>query len=329
MSKVKVSILVPIYNSSEYLRKCLDSLKKQTLKEVEFILINDGSTDNSLQIMREYEKEDFRFKILNKKNSGYGDSLNKGIHEATGKYIGIVEPDDYCDKRMFEVLYELAKNENVPLARGGYYYHSEAGNKKRKPIFSEKELVYEPLKNSKVFCDSPAIWSAIYEKKFLEKNGICFLTTPGASYQDTSFFFKTMACAKRVAFINRPLYYYKVDNPDSSVKKVKNSMMVVGEYREIERFINKANNENRELLMKYCQVAKFGSYNWNLIRLSGGDRIRFIKIMKKEFLQEKRAGRLDKRYFPKKYWLSLKMLLTSPSWFYYVIFDLKESFKVL
>ena len=114
---VNVSVLVPIYNASGYLRECLESLKKQTLKGMEFILVNDGSTDESLKIMKEYEKVDARFVILNKKNTGYGDSLNKAMKLTKGKYIGIVEPDDFCDEKMFEVLYKMAENKKVNIVR--------------------------------------------------------------------------------------------------------------------------------------------------------------------------------------------------------------------
>ena len=125
MKDCKISVLVPIYNSSEYLEECLNSLKNQTLKEVEFILINDGSTDNSSEIMKKYKELDFRFRIINKENTGYGDSLNKGIKIARGKYIGIVEPDDFCNKNMFEILGGLIEEDGADIVRGGYYYHSE------------------------------------------------------------------------------------------------------------------------------------------------------------------------------------------------------------
>ena len=95
MAKVKVSVLVPIYNSEGFLRECLDSLIGQSVRELEFILVNDGSTDNSLAIMEEFKKSDARIVVLDKKNTGYGDSLNQAMRLSRGEYIGIVEPDDY------------------------------------------------------------------------------------------------------------------------------------------------------------------------------------------------------------------------------------------
>ena len=106
MKNPKVSILVPICNVERYLRECLNSLVNQTLREIEIICINDGSTDSSLSIIREYERRDERIVVIDKPNSGYGDSMNKGIELARGEYIGIVESDDFASLNMFETLYK-------------------------------------------------------------------------------------------------------------------------------------------------------------------------------------------------------------------------------
>src|SRR5574344_757344 len=105
----EVSILIPIYNVEKYLEQCLESVCNQTLKDIEIICINDGSTDSSLKIIKDFQKNDDRVVLINKKNSGYGDSMNKGLEKATGEYIGIVESDDFIEKDAFEKLYSLAK----------------------------------------------------------------------------------------------------------------------------------------------------------------------------------------------------------------------------
>ena len=116
-SRVKVSVLVPIYNVEEFLPECLDSLVNQTLKDIEFICINDGSKDDSLKILKEYAKKDKRILIINKKNSGYGDSMNKGLEKAKGEYIGIVESDDFIDLDAFEKLYNIAKKNDADVVK--------------------------------------------------------------------------------------------------------------------------------------------------------------------------------------------------------------------
>ena len=324
--KIKISVLVPIYNSAEYLQQCLASLEEQTLNSLEFILINDGSIDESLGIMEEYKNKDVRFKIVDKKNTGYGDSLNKAIKLANGEYIGIVEPDDFCDKKMFEVLYGLAKEEKADIVRGGYYEYSEEAIKKHSFRVDVKgKEIFRPIEDYEVFFEVPAIWSAIYKKELLINNKIGFLPTAGAAYQDTGFNFKTLACADKVVYTNDALYYYRVDNPNSSVKDLRKSMAVVKEFGSIESFIQKL--PEHDLLAKYCQVAKFGAYHWNLGHLEKKVGKKFVRVMKEEFIEARKAGLLEKKYFPKKYWLSLNVLLNGPVSLYYGLFVVRNYLK--
>lgn len=104
MKTPKLSILVPVYNVASYLPLCLESIKNQSLKDFECLLINDGSTDNSLKILKDFAKTDKRFKVIDKKNSGYGASLNLGIEKSKGEYIGIVEPDDFIHRDFYKTL---------------------------------------------------------------------------------------------------------------------------------------------------------------------------------------------------------------------------------
>lgn len=116
----KVSIIVPIYNSETYLEECLDSIINQTLKEIEIICVNDGSTDNSLDILNRYASNDDRITIINKQNTGYGNSMNVGIDHAKGEYIGIVESDDYIKPHMYETLYNKAIEHDLDLIRADF-----------------------------------------------------------------------------------------------------------------------------------------------------------------------------------------------------------------
>ena len=111
----KVSVVVPIYNVENYLRECLDSLIHQTLKDIEIICVNDGSTDSSLEIIEEYAKRDNRIKVINKLNTGLGATMNIGINAATSEYIGILESDDFTDIKMFEDLYFVAKQHDADI----------------------------------------------------------------------------------------------------------------------------------------------------------------------------------------------------------------------
>ncbi len=106
-NKPKVSIIVPVYNVENYLDRCLDSLINQSFDDIEIICINDGSTDNSLSILKDYEKKDARVKIINKDNSGVSDCRNNGINVANGEYIVFVDSDDWIDVNMIETMYNM------------------------------------------------------------------------------------------------------------------------------------------------------------------------------------------------------------------------------
>ena len=109
-----VSVITPIYNVERYLPECLDSLLSQTLEDIEFICVNDGSTDGSGEILRSYAARDPRIIVIEKENSGYGASMNVGLDAASGEYIGIVESDDFASPEMFETLYQLAVDHGQP-----------------------------------------------------------------------------------------------------------------------------------------------------------------------------------------------------------------------
>ena len=119
-SSVKVSIIIPVYNVAEYLPRCLDSVTGQTLKEIEIIAVNDGSTDRSLSILENYAQQDNRILILNKENGGLSDARNYAFPHIHGEYVGFVDSDDWIDKEMYEQLYAIAKKENADQVRCGY-----------------------------------------------------------------------------------------------------------------------------------------------------------------------------------------------------------------
>ncbi|WP_322018790.1 glycosyltransferase [Clostridium butyricum] len=123
-----ISIIVPIYNMQKYLRKCLDTLIKQTYDKLEIILVDDGSTDSSGVICDEYLLKDNRIKVIHKENAGVSDARNVGIAIAKGEYIGFVDPDDYIELNMYEKLLYLIKNNDCDIAICGYVIEDENGN---------------------------------------------------------------------------------------------------------------------------------------------------------------------------------------------------------
>ena len=188
---IKVSILVPCYNSEKYIDKCINSILHQTLDDVEIICINDGSTDNTLKVLQNFEKNNPKIRVVDKKNSGYGASLNLGFSISKGEYIGIVESDDFIENTMYELLYDNAKKYDLDISRCCFnYYYSNECIKEEHFDFIEKNKVFRPVDNLSIFFQMPSLWCSIYKKNFLEKNNIKFLETPGASYQIFPFVLK-------------------------------------------------------------------------------------------------------------------------------------------
>ena len=294
-SRVKVSVLVPIYNVEVFLPECLDSLVGQTLKEIEIICINDGSTDASLKIIKKYAKNDKRIIIIDKKNSGYGDSMNIGLTKAIGEYVGIVESDDYIDLDAFEKMYKLAKKYDLDVVKSNFY---EYVTRKKRDISKsnmflpdEENIVLNTREHRHVFYEQPSIWSAIYRREFLNNNDINFLPSPGASYQDAGFNFKVWAAAKRVMMINRAFLHYRQDNPNSSVKSDGKIYAVKNEYDEVERWL-----KEHKLYEEYGPTLvgmRFSSYIWNMRRLTRKAAKEFARTIRKDMERLEKDGMLD------------------------------------
>lgn len=274
----KVSVLVPVYNVEKYLKECLDSISNQTLKDIEIICINDGSTDSSLAILNEYALRDNRFKVVNKENSGYGASLNIALSMAQSKYIGIIEPDDYIEPEMLECFYEKAEEHNLDFIKGDYYTYETIPIIKNTLFVSfDKSRVYDkvikPIDYNEVFNGSASIWSAVYNSEFLKKNNICFLETPGASFQDTSFWIRVLFSANRALFINKAFNHYRIDNELSSVKSNSKVFCICDEIHFLEKLYK--NDAEKRLIINTLKIDK---YTWNYNRLNKKGKKLFSKI---------------------------------------------------
>lgn len=327
----KVSILVPIFNVECYLRECLDSLISQTLQDIEIICINDGSTDSSPHILEEYSQKDSRIKVINKENSGYGASMNKGLEVATGEYIGIVESDDFAKNIMFEDLYKLASKDNADLVKSDFYYYTTSNNRSRQAGKIKRRTlgkVFSIKDDCRVLKMMPTIWSAIYKREFLIENGIKFLETPGASYQDTSFAFKTLATAKRIVFTNKAYLYYRSDNANSSVKSKGKVFAICDEWEEISRFIDER-LEIKEFVNDIKLTTQYNAYMWNAIRIDEGFYDEFIDRFQSEFKIYYENGEIGDNFYKKVKKTDLQMLLNDKEKFKQCIkkFALKQEQK--
>ncbi|MBQ4646310.1 MAG: glycosyltransferase [Candidatus Gastranaerophilales bacterium] len=297
----KVSILVPVYNVEKYLKECLESLVSQTLSDIEIVCVNDGSTDNSLNILEEFKNKDNRIVIINKENSGYGSSMNIALNTAKGEYIGIVESDDFVKNNMFEDLYKIASKNNADVVKSDYFYYLTSSNEARKAGKISKyrtNQVINAKKYLKLLKMQPTIWNAIYKKDFLIKNDIKFLETPGASYQDTSFSFKVMASASRVVLTDKAYLYYRQDNISSSVHQKNKVFYICDEYDEITRFLNEK-PEIKKFANSQKLIRQYRAYIWNLKRIDEVYRDSFIEKFSNTYKEFEIQKMLDKAFYSK------------------------------
>lgn len=285
-----LSIIVPICNVENYLKECMDSILRQTLKELEVICVDDGSTDHSLQILREYEKKDDRVKVISKKNSGYGNTMNVGINAATAKYIGIVESDDYIAENMFRRLYDTITAYDADVVKSDHYIFSTKGGK-RNCHFQRvcPHEYYGRVLNAdiceEIFDFTMMNWTGIYKRAFINEKNIRHNESPGASFQDNGFWFQVFAQAKKIVFINEAFYYYRQDNPNSSINNKNKVFTICNEYK----FIGQLIQNNRINQKKYFNIyfrKKVFNYLHTFHRLLDEYKIPFLERTAVEFKED-------------------------------------------
>ena len=304
----RVTVLVPVYNTSKYLTQCMQSLCNQILDDMEILCLNDGSTDNSLDILENFAKKDSRIRIINKKNTGYGDTMNKGILHAKGEYIGIVESDDFVDPDMFIELYSLAKKHDADVVRCNYFEYRDGNDIIHPAVLPEETgFLVDLVEDVRILYQAPAIWAGLYRRDFLIKEKLFFLPTPGASYQDASFNFKTLIAAKNLVFTDKPYLHYRRDNETSSVKSDQKVYCINDEYAEIEKYLKK--KDKWKTFGYTFEAVKFAGYHWNLLRLPKDKLEPFLLRMRAEFHDADNQKMLKRSYFPKNHWRALRLLL--------------------
>ena len=297
----KVSVVVPVYNVEKYVEQCVRSIMNQTYHNLEIICLNDGSTDGSLEILRKLEKEDSRILVVDKENSGYGDTVNTGIRKATGEYIGIVESDDFAEPDMFEKLVSAAMKYDAEVVKANFsHYYSDTNEK----VFYEnlELLEYDCVMscNDRLLLLGPTIWSGLYNKEFLIRNNIWLLPSPGASYQDTGFAYKVMYAAKRITLIKDAVLNYRCDNADSSVHSTGKVFCIGEEMNSVKKFVL-ATPDGYTNMPIFTRV-KYIRYKWNYDRLVGEAKEQWYRVMHDEFVQDHKDGYLVRKYWPDQDW---------------------------
>ncbi len=217
----KISVIMPSLNVEDYMEECLTSVLNQTFEDIEVICVDAGSTDKTLDIIKKYQEKDERIKILSSDKKSYGYQVNMGISESKGKYISIVETDDYIDSQMLETLYSYSQDDTIDIIKSNFYYLNDYDEDveivkdiSKRDVPTEKIIT---LKEEPLFVEGhPSIWAGIYSKEFLQKNNIKFLEVPKGGWVDNPFFYETALKAEKIIYIDDAFYYYRITNPNSS-----------------------------------------------------------------------------------------------------------------
>lgn len=207
----KVSVIVPVYNVEEYLRECIDSILSQTLKDIEVILVDDGSPDGCAKIIDEYAEKDPRIIAIHQENAGPGPARNRGMSSASGEFIAFMDPDDlYPSRETLEHLYNAAKTSGCDVAGGRLWLFKDGDDPQNGfelPVHTN--FPYYGIVDYRDFQSPYAFYCYIYNRTFVCENQLSF--PPLRRFQDPVFFVKAMIAAKEFVAINEIAYFYRVD----------------------------------------------------------------------------------------------------------------------
>lgn len=288
---IKVSVIVPVYNVEKYLKRCLDNLINQTLSDIEIICVNDGSTDNSLEILENYSKQDERIKIINQQNGGLSVARNTGMEVAVGEYIGFVDSDDWVDVDFYEKLYNAAKNNDCDIAVADFLRKHPKKDKKRLHIKEEK--VYSTPEDKYMICRTfreGCVWNKIYRKSLLDKINLKFV--PGMYYEDRDFTARSLFYSDKLVTVPNTYYNYFV-NPVSIVQTTMNEKKIEHYHlvrKQTVEFIIKNNIDVPDGLYKYerDRFYLFGKLLYSIKESTKSDviylfgKIKLFKIRKRK-----------------------------------------------
>lgn len=310
---IELSVVFPMYNVAKYLDQCIQSVTDWKAEYIEFLFVNDGSTDNSREIVRQYAKKDKRIKLLDKPNGGCASARQWGMERAKGKYIGFIDPDDFIDETMFRKLLRSAMIGNYDISYCGYkeYYDNTGETQEVVDVLgcpynqgtSDVHIIQELIAYARV-----AIWRGIYKMDMLQTNQIHFYTDL-RRFDDLPFKVETFAVAKSVITVEEPLYYYRLERPGQDVTADDDRLYV---HFSIFQYLNEsvAGKKNARII-DYLQMCKIQTHRYAL----GKIKPEFAK----EYIRQARADLKTTGTFWRTFFLAKRMLGKRSALFYWSI----------
>ena len=253
MKQPQISIIIPVYNVEKYLNRCIESVVNQSFKDIEIILVDDGSPDNCPRMCDEWGTKDSRIKVVHKKNEGLGLARNTGMQHATGEYIAFIDSDDYVDLNMYEILHEKAVSHNADIVYCGHKYGLKDGKTYENRSDFKEETIFknrEEIENLSISYFYPSngnvkmmsVWHSIYNRDVIKTD---FYSEREVVSEDLHFQVSAILNSKKIVYIPDSLYYYCYNGESLSntfkFNKVygfqKLTKLMLGLYPEKEHFV--------------------------------------------------------------------------------------------
>ena len=245
----QISIIVPCFNNEKYIKRCLDSLINQTLKDIDIIVVDDGSTDNSANIIKNFV--DNRIRYFLKKNEGIAAVRNFGLSKVESKYFGFLDSDDYCDPETYETLVnEIKKKDNDLVVCGFLWEYENASNKN----YIQIEGPYKPGKEMMTGLFA-TLWNKVYKTSFIKSLNYKFID--GYRYEDASFLYKMCPHISEISFVNKPFFHYtqrKGSITRTYNEKVKDMVFIFNDlynYYQKNNFFEQYKNELEYIFIRF------------------------------------------------------------------------------
>lgn len=293
---LKISVIIPVYNTEKYVRECMNSVLSQDFEDMEIICIDDGSSDNSGLILDDYASREEKVRVFHISNGGYGHAVNYGIDMAIGKYISIVEPDDYIEGGMLKTLYSFAEENKLEIISSNYMHFMGAGRERIfrvEHVMGKEKFYYKvlnPFYERELLQGTYLNQAGLFRRDFINKYQIRHHESPGASYQDVGFRLQTLTYCTRFMILQDAFYCHRDDNPNSSIHNRTCLHWIIDEYA----FVFQKMENNKDVLERFlpnlvrCKVTDYlGQYD----RLIPELRMDFLKMIREEFLEADKKGR--------------------------------------
>lgn len=279
----KISVIIPVYNASSYIKKCLDSLVKQTLSDIEIIIVNDGSVDNTEKIINNYLKKHNNIIYIYKENGGQSSARNLGLKKAKGKFISFIDGDDYIEEDMLEKLYNKAEEYKLDICICDIKYVYDDHIEKQ-ILFKENKKIISP---KEYMLTNPCPWNKIYKRTLLTKNNFAF--PEGIIYEDFSMIPRLALWTDKIGYVNECLYNYIIHE---------NSTMNINAYNSKINSIFKACDELYNYFLENDKIEEYYEelehlYIHHLLYNAG---LRFYSFKRYEEL--KKISNIMKEKFP-------------------------------